>query len=454
MTKQISEFTFDDRDEYNRRPIAANIVKLLVSDIKVSPLVIDGSWGSGKTEFCHKLINLLKTDNQEYEAIYIDAFRADHANEPLMTLLAGILEVLPDDVGESLLQKAIPAIRYGAKTLLKAGVGWVLRQDASIVVDNFDEEIKKASDDAINHTIESVLKDHVKANESIETLRNALAELASIKSIIIFVDELDRCRPDFAVSMLESIKHVFDVDGVQFVLITNTTQLKASINHCYGVGVDAQRYLDKFLGFSFILPQVFNVDNVMFHASKQHLQVSINNTALVELFEGQTGLIQFMKGLIQIKSLSLREVETFVKTMEIYQILTNEGGLSKQKVYGYKLLRVFGIFIFCFYPKLVTQIKNNEWNISSIAKVLGKEAGLIDLQNDNNFNNFNDFDVVFALIGFDGNINNEFFQEMEEELKGEWESFFEPYFRGSGCSPRRGNRIKIIDEVISRLELN
>lgn len=73
---------------------------------------------------------------------------------------------------------------------------------------------------------------------------------------MLFVDELDRCRPDFAVNMLEIIKHTFNVKGVQFVLVTNTQQLRSSINHCYGETVDAQRYLDKFLKYSFSLPQV------------------------------------------------------------------------------------------------------------------------------------------------------------------------------------------------------
>ena len=58
--------------------------------------------------------------------------------------------------------------------------------------------------------------------------------------------------------MLENIKHIFDVEGVDFVLISNTNQLKASVNHCYGRGVDAQKYLDKFVGFRFSLPDVID----------------------------------------------------------------------------------------------------------------------------------------------------------------------------------------------------
>ncbi|MBJ6977682.1 P-loop NTPase fold protein, partial [Vibrio cholerae] len=76
--------------------------------------------------------------------------------------------------------------------------------------------------------------DHVEAESSLQALQQALKSIAEQKPIVLFIDELDRCRPNFSVLMLETIKHTFDVEGVQFVLITNTNQLKASINHCYG----------------------------------------------------------------------------------------------------------------------------------------------------------------------------------------------------------------------------
>ncbi|QZA80124.1 P-loop NTPase fold protein [Deefgea piscis] len=74
MQKNIS---FDTRDEYQRRPIAEKIIQLLASDIVVSPMIIDGSWGTGKTEFCQKLITLVESNNEiaPFLPVYIDAFR-------------------------------------------------------------------------------------------------------------------------------------------------------------------------------------------------------------------------------------------------------------------------------------------------------------------------------------------------------------------------------------------
>ena len=54
----MRELTFGSRDEFTRKPIAEKIIKLLESNIDVSPLIIDGKWGTSKTEFCFKLNKL------------------------------------------------------------------------------------------------------------------------------------------------------------------------------------------------------------------------------------------------------------------------------------------------------------------------------------------------------------------------------------------------------------
>ena len=59
-TQTLEKPTFDTPDEFNRKPIAENIIRLLTLDIDLSPMVIDGGWGTGKTEFCQKLIRLMQ----------------------------------------------------------------------------------------------------------------------------------------------------------------------------------------------------------------------------------------------------------------------------------------------------------------------------------------------------------------------------------------------------------
>lgn len=71
------------------------------------------------------------------------------------------------------------------------------------------------------------------------------------KPLVFIIDELDRCRPDFALSLLERIKHFFSVPNVHFILGIHSGQLENSVRSFYGNGIDAHNYLQKFIHFSF-----------------------------------------------------------------------------------------------------------------------------------------------------------------------------------------------------------
>ncbi|WP_201583092.1 KAP family NTPase [Psychrobacter jeotgali] len=375
MDMDITTKTFEDRDEFRRKSIAEKAIKLLKSDIDISPMVIDGSWGTGKTEFCHKLINLMKEDDT-HNIIYIDAFKADHINEPLMTVLAEIIKTLPEDsTRENFIKKVLPAIRFGLKSLAKAGVSHLLRQDFSDVAENFNEEIENATDKAIDATAELILKDHVEAEHNLKTLQAALTAIATDNPIIVFVDELDRCRPNFAIDMLEIIKHTFDVKNVSFVLITNTQQLRASINHCYGQAVDAQRYLDKFIKFRFELSILSDRSvHSPIIASKQHFFTLASEKQCLpddclngDYFRGA------IEHLIRHQSLSLREIETLILHIQIVQGLSDSKVFVERNYLGYTLLRLIGVMLVCYRPDLLRQIKKGNIDANSLGEFLGVE---------------------------------------------------------------------------------
>jgi len=450
MPEQTNEISFNTRDEYQRKPIASKVIQLLISDTKVSPMVIDGSWGTGKTEFCNKLIHLIENGDSGFRTVYIDAFKADHADEPLMTLLAAVLKIIPDADRPSLIQKALPAIRFGAKATLKAGVSWVLRQDAVDLKDDLEQELKKIGDDAINKTIESLLTDHIAAEESIKTLKDSLRKVAIKKPIVVFIDELDRCRPDFAVAILESIKHIFEVEGVQFVLITNSEQLRASINHCYGSAIDAQRYLDKFLGFQFIFPETFkpNGHNEIL-ASTQHLKTSIDSSEILADSYLQTADGLFSQ-LITHNQMSLREVETFVRYLEIYQILTNGSGFRKNTAEGYRLLKILGVYLYCFKDKSANSLTGGIIDGPEIVKVMGitEYTNLLD-------NSYpSETDIVAVMVMLESTYGKDNFINSTDKLMQTWNGIIYSLFSREPHHPRTGERMKIVKSVIDTLKLN
>lgn len=424
----IIALTFDERDEFKRKSIAEKVISLLQAEIDISPMVIDGSWGTGKTEFCHKLINLMGI-NDTHHLIYIDAFKADHANEPLMTVLAAVINVLPDDKSkQSFIDKALPALRCGLKTIAKAGVSHILRQDVADVADDFDKEIQKTADKAIDATVELVLKDHVKADQNLKALQAALAEIAAIKPIILFVDELDRCRPNFAVDMLEIIKHTFDVEGVSFVLITNTQQLKASVNHCYGHAVDAQRYLDKFIKFRFELSSLSdrNINSPVLAARKHFFTLAEEKQCLPNDCLKNPTFGKAIEHLIRYHSLSLREVETLILHIQIAQTLSNSNRFSERLYVGYVVLRLIGVMLVCYRPTLLTELKRGMVDASELADFIGiKDIPTLE----QGVKRPEVFEVIMVILAKDCNKNAEKYTPSAEQ-ESEWNNYIHHRFMG------------------------
>ena len=421
-TQTLEKPTFDTQDEFKRKPIAENIIRLLTSDIDLSPMVIDGGWGTGKTEFCQKLIRLMQQQHPDYQPVYIDAFRSDHSGEPLLALLAEIIKACtPEDTGEqpseqrkNITRKVAKAARFGIKTVAKAAASHLLKQSTDDLAEEFQQIMNDGQDadslaetvtDAaatiashtIDATVEALLKEQIEAEKNLETLKACLKELAADKPIILFIDELDRCRPDYAVDMLEVIKHVFDVENVKVVLVTNTKQLRAAINHRYGMEVDAQKYLDKFLKYSFALPDkiVARFEEERALVSVEYFKQLIRNSRMASELQGLIGqriILNFISDMIERNGLSLRETERLVRFLEIYHSLS---GLLNKVIWPYAFLRITGIFIFCFYPRLMDDINKNRTDAKDFARLFNIQS-LPDTPKNSYL--FNRVDIIAVML--------------------------------------------------------
>ena len=417
-TQTLENPTFDTQDEFNRKPIAENIIRLLTSDIDLSPMVIDGGWGTGKTEFCQKLIRLMEQQHPDYQPVYIDAFRSDHSGEPLLALLAEIIKsCTPEDTDgqqserKRLTREISKLVKFVIKTGANALSHYFLKQSVDDLAEEFqqitsdEQEAKNAAetvtdvaakitDYTIDATVEALLKEQIEAEKNLETLKACLKELAADKPIILFIDELDRCRPDYAVDMLEVIKHVFDIENVKVVLVTNTKQLRAAINHRYGVEVDAQKYLDKFLKYSFALPEkvVAQFEEKQDLVSVEYFKQLIRDGNLKGLI-GQEITINLISDLIERNDLSLRETERLVRFLEIYHSLSQK--LSGDIRWEYAVLRVTGVFIFCFYPELMDGFNKHRVDTKDLARLFNLQSlPSVPL----NSSNINFTDVIAVML--------------------------------------------------------
>ena len=444
METQSLEKTFATHDEFNRKPIAENIIRLLISPIDLSPMVIDGGWGTGKTEFCQKLIRLMQQQHPDYLPIYIDAFLSDHSGEPLLALLAEIIKscTLEDTDGQQSERKRLTReisklVKFGIKTGANALSHYFLKQSVDDLAEEFqqitsdEQEAKnvaetvtdvaaKITDYTIDATVEALLKEQIEAEKNLETLKSCLKKLAADNPIILFIDELDRCRPDYAVDMLEVIKHVFDIENVKVVLVTNTKQLRAAINHRYGAEVDAQKYLDKFLKYSFALPEkvVAQFEEKQDLVSVEYFKQLIQSNGITGELKGLIGqdiTMNFISNLIERNNLSLRETERLVRFLGIYHSLSqNLGGNIR---WEYAVLRVTGVFIFCFYPELMDGFNKHRVDTKDLARLFNLQSlPRVPL----NSSNINFTDVIAVMLITFNDIKDTSFEFVTHQHEEYW----------------------------------
>ena len=386
--------TFGDRDDFNRKPIAEKIIKLLESDIEVSPLLIDGDWGTGKSEFCQKLINLM--DKEKYHLVYVDAFKTDYIEEPLLALLAEIIKIcsLGGKTEEQIERRRkltrifASAAKFGIKTALKVGTNFLLRQNVEELPEDWkgviEEPIKELTEKTIEAATEALLKEQVEAERNIKVLQEHLKEIAKDKPIIIFIDELDRCRPDYAIDMLEIIKHVFEIDKIKIVLVANMKVIRLAVDHRYGHGVNSYSYLDKFIKFRITLPNS-SKSIVEFSDDKNnsftYLEHLVSNSSLLkgeyhnDLTKGNnTNYLlnrELILSLVTRNNVSLRGVEKIIRNFEIYAAINKEEKRSPLMA----VLYTFSIFLFSINPEMLFSLSKGNADIKVVANAVGELNG-------------------------------------------------------------------------------
>jgi len=155
-------------------------------------------------------------------------------------------------IGERLRQGGALVAKYAIPLVMQLLTAGVVRSD----------DVAEAVADVTTDMISKRIDDYKDAKQSVVQFKSTLAELTQSlgeeeegRHVIFFVDELDRCRPTYAVEVLEIIKHLFDVGGVVFILAVTPEQLQHSVKALYGEGTDAIRYLQRFIDLEYRLPQ-------------------------------------------------------------------------------------------------------------------------------------------------------------------------------------------------------
>lgn len=230
--------------------------------------ILDGKWGSGKTTFCKAWSNNLI--NKGFPALYFDAFSVDLNASPYEALSGAIMKRAHELQAESTpkYKKFVDAAARVGKSLAGSATNVAIRAASMGLVG--EEDLKSAGDagktlvdrlaDGGEGAVKRALEAQAKSAEDVNAFKAALADLPSLLAppgpenmglpLVFIVDELDRCRPDFALGVIEILKHLFDAKGVNFIISTHVPQLIRSVNHRYGIGEFSNEYLEKFYDFT------------------------------------------------------------------------------------------------------------------------------------------------------------------------------------------------------------
>ena len=235
-------------------------------------LALDARWGEGKTWFVRHWQKHLEDEN--HNVIYLDAFANDYLDDPFLTIAAEISQAFKssdniDDADVNSFNEKTASVLISLAAILpviaaKAGLHWIglggagealqeVYKDGKDVYDSVSDEITGK----LKEHIEKKIENHHLEKETIQDFKKELNHLADKleKPLVFIIDELDRCRPDFAIRLIERIKHFFDIPKIVFVLVMNKPQLLQSVKSFYGYDSEMNGdYLEKFVDFTVHLP--------------------------------------------------------------------------------------------------------------------------------------------------------------------------------------------------------
>ncbi|KRB57436.1 P-loop NTPase fold protein [Flavobacterium sp. Root186] len=218
-------------------------------------LAINNKWGAGKTTFVKMWEQDLK--NNSYQTVYFNAWENDFENNPL-TALMGELKTLTTKETEPKFQTALKNAALLSKHILPT----IVEAIADKYIGNTKEiketivNISKGISDIFENDVNDYAKKKIGINEFKKSLSEFIANTNEGKPVIFIIDELDRCRPNYSVSILEQIKHFFSIPNIVFILSIDKTQLGNAVRGVYGNDrIDSDEYLRRFIDLEYSIPE-------------------------------------------------------------------------------------------------------------------------------------------------------------------------------------------------------
>lgn len=303
--------------KFNRQKDAANLTNLIQNYPSGFVLALNNKWGLGKTTFIKMWIQELK--NQNFNTIYFNSWENDFESAPLVALISEIKKQL--EISNQ--NKFKKLIKYGA-LFTKNTLPILIEGIVSKYIDTEKLDLLKQIEDTGLEIFRTEIDLYTERKENLIKFRNELKiqiqENNKFKTPIVFIiDELDRCRPDYAVELLENVKHLFSIEEITFVLSIDKTQLCNSIKGYFGSNdMDSTDYLRRFVDFEYSLPEPSKETYIDYLYDYYQLNQFFSTSEINSHSQIQKNIIDFNKSnLVYLKHLTLRQIEKFFISFKI-----------------------------------------------------------------------------------------------------------------------------------------
>ena len=309
-------------DKMNNQVYIEPLIKLLSTIDDNEIICIDGDWGSGKTILIKELnflidnclengvknLKVLENIQKEIQDLknnnlifYYNAWENDDHEDAFESIIYNILNTFPKY--KNIVSKNITKtdtvkeiLNICTKIFTNKFLNIDFNSDIINKISTFDELAKKIN------TVE----------EKKSQFKALLEKILEDKRMILIVDELDRCNPEYASQLLEVLKHFYDLKNVTIIVVTNNNELVNIIKKHYGQNYDAYNYLNKFYDF------IIRIDN---SRNKKYCEKFLN-------FQSQTYLPHdVIYALIEKYNLTFRECNRF---RTLYDMVKNDIEKEKQ----------------------------------------------------------------------------------------------------------------------------
>lgn len=370
-------------DPLSRHELAEQLTTLYSNLEHGSVAILNGRWGSGKSVFAKKLLAHLR--NRGISATYFDAFAKDYVESPFLALSGHIIQEIERSGNTSLTQseeirrtskevaKKLGSI--SAKVAVKALTLGIIGADEINGAQSIIRDISDGVGDVIGAAAENAIENYIKIEKDFEEFRKSLDGLSAalgrvrpdevgnnpVERTVFIIDELDRCRPDFALGILEIIKHLFDNDNVHFLIVTNLEYLVSSVNSKYGLENSSYEYLEKFYDFVIYFERV--PEDKYRHPASTLVSQKINAIIGPRHDRNTVDLIENLQAFVKAFDLSLRQASSLATNAALAFLVERPNGFRPSI-----LIALLALYRTKF-PAIYQSIKDGSYTSGQLLKV-------------------------------------------------------------------------------------